>query len=422
MTTTPFTRVELTPEQDYAMAVARTGFMTACPFFAHYFYAEMREVPSLDVPTAATDGRHLIYNPEYLAGLKPAERVFVLAHEVHHAISQHPIRMKHYSQDGNDVRGVPYDQKQFNFAADYTINADLIDNGIGVCNPSWLFKPDVAGEDLTEEVYGKIYKKKPDGQGSTFGGSGKAPKGAKGDSRADSNGGGFDELLPPPVDPVTGREDTPDPAEFREAIARAAAAAKAMGKMPGSFQRMVDEILNPQISWREHIRMLITAKIGSRRETWDRPNRRRLVLNPMVILPGRAGHGAGTVVVVADSSGSIGDKELSAYFGELTGILSDVRPKRVVLIWCDAAIQRVDEAASLTELESIRVQGGAGGGGTSFIPPFDYVAENDLRPDALVYLTDLMGPFPDKAPAYPVIWCATTKDNAPWGETVHIEV
>ena len=63
-----------------------------------------------------------------------------------------------------------------------------------------------------------------------------------------------------------------------------------------------------------------------------------------------------------------------------------------------------------------------GGGGTDFNPVFDWVAQEGMEPDALVYFTDLCGPFPKKAPDYPVIWCATTKQEAPFGKTIHIDV
>ena len=409
-----------TTEEKYALDVARVGFMSACPFYAHYFYAEMREKFTYDIPTAATDGRNIIINPKYLASLKPAERIFVYAHEVDHAISKHPTRARHYRSEGS-LRGHPFDHEQANIMMDYCINAGLLENGIGMCNPSWMYAPDVTGDDLWEDVYERKYKKDPNPP-STYGQSGKAPKGAKGDSVADGQGGAFDTIMDPPTDPATGKEDLPTEAEFKEAITRAAAAAKAQGKLPGNLQRKVDDILQPQIDWREHVRLLMTGKIGSRSETWDRPNRRRLALNPLVIIPGRRGFGADTVAVAVDTSGSIGEKELNAFFSEVGGVIADVRPKRVVLIHCDAAINRVDEASTLDELSDIRAKGACGGGGTSFIPVFEYIEREQVKPETLIYITDMYGSFPDKAPPYPVIWCKTTDVEAPFGDSVRIEV
>lgn len=421
-----FKTCEITPEEKYAAEVARVGFMASCPFYAHYFYSTMREVFTKDVPTAATDGRHVFINPEYLKSLKPAERIFVYAHEIDHVISRHPQRMKHYLKEG-EIKGKPACDKQWNFATDYVINAGLIEQGVGMMNPSWLYAPDVSGADLSEDVYVKKYEDQPPGQGTTYGGAGKSQKGAKGDGRADAQGGAFDQVLEPPTDPVTGKEDIPSEAEFKEAVARAAGAAKAMGKMPGSLQRRVDEILDPQIDWRDHVRMLMTGHMGARRETWNTLNRRYAALGamasrPVPQFPGRRGNGADTVAVVVDNSGSIGERELSAFFGEVGGVIADVKPKRVILIWCDAAVRQVDEAKSLDELTDIRVKGSPGGGGTSFIPPFEYLAREEIRPEALIYITDMYGSFPSKPPGYPVVWCASTDVEAPWGEVVRIKV
>lgn len=417
-----------TAEEKYALEVARVGFMASCPFYAHYFYSEMKEVFTYDIPTAATDGRNIFINPKYVAGLKLAERVFVYAHEVDHVICRHPQRAKHYRSE-KEISGKPFDHDQANVAMDYVINAGLLEQGVGQMNPSWCYDPNTTGEDLWEEVYVRHYKDKPPGQGggSTFGGSGKGSKGAKGDGQADAAGGRFDNVLDPAVDPVTGKEDIPTEAEFKEAIARAAGAAKAMGKFPGSLQRRVAEILEPQIDWREHVRMLLTGTMGARHETWNRLNRRYAALGalssrPIPQFPGRRGFGAGTVVCVVDNSGSISEKELSAFFAEVGGVLADVRPKKVILMWCDAEVRQVDEARSLDELQHIRAQGSPGGGGTNFRPPFDYVEREGIVPDQLIYITDMMGCFPDEKPGYPVMWCKTTDYEAPWGEQVRIKV
>lgn len=409
----------LTSEQKLAMDVARVGFMNACPFFCYYFYSEMVEHPTMAISSAATDGRRIFYNPVYLASLKPSERVFVLAHEVHHVIDRHPARMNHYRSVGK-LRDLTWSPQLFNICADFVINRTLVDEDIGSINPEWLFDPTVKSSDLVEDVYERFYKNSS-GSSSTHKQHKKG--GGRPDKTAQDNGGRFDEVLPPHTDPVTGREDAPGEHEFQEAVARAAAAAKAVGKLPGTFKRMIEDIMHPQVDWREHVRMLIAGKIGNRHETWDRPNRRRLVLNPIIVTPGRRGFGAETVAVAVDTSGSIGPKELSAFFAEIGGILSDVKPKNIVVIWCDAAVKRVDEVSSLAELEHVRIMGGAGGGGTDFCPPFEYLAEHHIRPEAMIYLTDMLGPFPADKPAYPVIWCSTSKGvKAPFGEVVEISV
>lgn len=430
-----------TPEENRALEVARVGLMAAAPFYSHLYFSTLKEVLTRDIPTLATDGASVFINPAYLAGLKPPEAVFALAHEVVHFVSRHCQRARHYAGVGK-VRNTPFDMEQLNYNADYVVNAGLMEEGVGLMNPAWLYDQNVTGEHLVEDVYERNYKKPPPGgnkggggqgkgsgqgnapspPGKTYAGSGKAPRGAQQDKVAAAQGGGFDTLLPPPVNPVTGAEEAPDEGEFKEAVARAFAAAKAMGNVHGNVKRLVEAILEPQVDWREHVRLLLTGKMGARSETWDRPNRRRLVLNPLVIMPGRRGFGADTVVVGVDTSGSIGDDELGTFFAEVGGVLSDIRPKKVILIFCDAKVQRVDEAASLDELADIRVRGAPGGGGTNFIPVFEWVKEQGIVPDTLIYLTDLYGRFPSRAPAYPVVWCATTDQPVPFGDVVRIKV
>jgi predicted metal-dependent peptidase len=62
-----------------------------------------------------------------------------------------------------------------------------------------------------------------------------------------------------------------------------------------------------------------------------------------------------------------------------------------------------------------------GGGGTSFIPVFEWIREQGIEPDALVYLTDGMGSFPRHAPSYPVIWGNIYPEaKYPFGDVVDV--
>jgi predicted metal-dependent peptidase len=429
------------------MLEGRMAFMDDCPFFAHYYWDQLKEYPTMDFPTAATDGRRVFYNPVYLAGLSPLERAFVLAHETYHAVWSHPTRGKNYSHAGT-IAGLPWDHQFFNVCADYVINANLIAAGVGKCNPAWLYAPDVAGSELVEDVYKAKWQNppppqpppggqpQPPGNGPAGPGGqpgpnqtyGQTKKGANPDKTAKANGGSFDQVLEPFTDSVTGAEDIPGESEFKEAISRAAAAAKAVGKLPGQFHSLIDEILDPQVSWLEHVRMLITGKIGRRSETWNAPNRRRLPLGapfpghpPMVWLPSKRGYGCELVVCAIDCSGSVSDREIQVFMSEVGGVIADCKPRRVMLIWCDMVIKRVDEARSLDDLADIRAKGAPGRGGTRFEPPFEHLEAEGIVPDTMIYLTDMMGRFPAE-PGYPVVWCATSDIKAPFGETVRVKV
>jgi len=109
------------------------------------------------------------------------------------------------------------------------------------------------------------------------------------------------------------------------------------------------------------------------------------------------------------------------FMAEMAGILEDVRPKQLVIIWCDAKVHRIDYADEASDLNTIRAKGAPGGGGTSFIPVFDQLEAEGLEPEALVYLTDGQGSFPSRAPKYPVIWGNIYKGaKYPFGDVVDI--
>ena len=265
----PFKTVTLTAQQQKSMEIARVAFMDECPFFAQIYYSIGTEIFTRDFPTACTDGKRIWINPDYFCNFKVGERVFILAHEVSHMVWGHPTRMKHYSRLGH-IKNKPVVPEWANVCMDYIINANLVESKVGEVNPSWLLDPTITGNELWEDVYERTLKvippppsggggqpptppgnnsgsnppppSQPPQQGKTAKNSGKTLRGAKGDPIADKQGGSFDTVLEP-------ADDLPDEHEFKEAIARAAGLAKAMGKMPASIQRLVDEILQPQINW-----------------------------------------------------------------------------------------------------------------------------------------------------------------------------
>ena len=71
------------------------------------------------VPTAATNGKRVLFNEEFCNGLSDEELKFLVAHECMHPMLEHNFR-----------RG-ERDAYKWNQAADYVINKLLTDEGIG---------------------------------------------------------------------------------------------------------------------------------------------------------------------------------------------------------------------------------------------------------------------------------------------------
>ena len=92
----------------------------------------------------------------------------------------------------------------------------------------------------------------------------------------------------------------------------------------------------------------------------------------------------------------------------------------LTVIQCDCNIQHIDKFSGDNPLPGNYQWASYGHGGTSFIPPFEYVKEHKLRPDIFIYLTDGCGGAPEKAPQFPVLWVLTNDGEEPalWGKKI----
>jgi predicted metal-dependent peptidase len=385
----------------------KTAMLLHVPFFASLLLDMMKlhvgKFPERFPPgneTAATDGKTIWIDEDFLNKLSLPEGVFLICHEVGHAMWQHMSRGKKYLDLG--FEGRQFNPMLWNIAGDYVINDMLVEARIGKMPSVGLLDKNVATqEDQVDEVYKKLEKKE-----NEKGKGGKQPNDSKGGH------GGFDHHI---LSPGESNET-----EWKRACKTAADAAKAVGKLPGALERFVDQLLNPKIPWQEKLRYHVMRAIGRDAHTWAKPNRRRLI-NQGIIMPSYTGFGAGEVVVAVDTSGSIGAKELTVFLTELQNILDVAKPTNVWVLGVDAKVHDVTELSPGDDLRH-KAPPLRGGGGTSFVPTFDWVAEQGLEPAALIYFTDLYGGAPDQPPSYPVIWCATTDQKHPWGERVDIDL
>jgi predicted metal-dependent peptidase len=383
-----------------------------------------------DVAIAATDGSNLLLNPDTFFKYNLSERIFICCHEIMHCILNHCVLMHGFHRRGKvsypDGSSLPYDQKTMNVAADYVINDMLIESKVGLFNKDWLHDPSIAvAKDSVIDAYKKLFKQN----------KGKGPKAKKpGDQPCDGGDGGdgpptkgkgFDEHLKPGTSQGKDAQDAANDrndVEWTTQIAAAVNSARLQGKLPAGLDRLLGEILEPKVDWKDKIAAIFARKVGSGSNDWRRPDRRLIVRD--IYAPGRSGFGAGTVVIGIDTSGSIREQELNMFFAEMAGILEDVRPKRMVVMWCDAKVHRVDEVEEAADLNHLRKQGIPGGGGTNFCPVFDEMKAMGLDDvDALVYLTDGYGTFPKASPEYAVVWGSITPPDSvkyPFGDVVDI--
>lgn len=415
-------QIELTEQQKRKWIETRSALLWRCPAFTHILFSmlnptkgELAALFSTDIPIAATDGSNLIINPEPFFAMPLDERVFVVAHEILHCILNHCVVTLPMKRSGKvkypDGTELKYDHNTMNYAMDLVINDTLIADNVGRFPQCGIHDPNIATrDDSFLDAYRKVFEENPDGVG-----------GGQGQGDGKGKGSGFDQILDPgagqgqdPQQAAQGRSQT----EWDTAVAAAITSAKLQGKLPANLERLLGEIIEPQVPWQDHIRAFFARRVGGGGYDWRKPDRRLIMRD--IYAPRRSGNGCGTVVVGIDTSGSIGQKELDIFFGELRGILDDIRPEQVHVVWCDAQVNKVDTVEDSMDIDGLKP---AGGGGTDFVPVFDWVYDNCGQIDCLVYLTDGLGRFPDKAPTYPVIWGSIyPQSQYPFGDVVQIEL
>ena len=440
--------LELTPAQKVEWEATRTALMWSAPAFTHLLFTilDYRARDNYanafwtdEVEIAATDGWRLLLNPTTFLAIPLKDRVFIVAHEIMHCIWAHPATMKHWQQRGYVVGAkgdhIPYHHEVLNIAADLIINDLLIDSKIGTFPAiGGLHDKNLAtAVDALNEVYERVYNKTPkqpqggNGQGQGQPGQGNSPSNGQGAAgQMPSHGGkkAFDTMMDPDGHP----EDKPADAHangtaqgdgrWRQAIAEAAALGKAQGQLPAGIARVFAELTEPKVDWSGAIRGAVARRVGSSDSSWRRPDRRMIVRD--IYSPGRSGHGAGTIALVGDTSGSMTDTEIGVILRELRGILEDLNPQRVIVIWCDAKVHAVEDVYDASDIPSLRPKGG---GGTDFRPPFHWLDDESITPDGMIYVTDGYGTFPSSAPDYPVIWADITGPGRvayPWGDVINI--
>lgn len=393
------------PKRSEAVTQAISAMLVQEPFFASLLLDFLEIVETTKTPrgtgirVAATDGKTLWINPEEFAKFTNKERIGVLAHEVMHVILQHNARMAMYRSLGLGPDLKAFSSKKFNHACDYIINAYLAGQEDDKGNKKFhlplgtLQNSQVGANDIVDEVYLKL----PDEE----------------EDKVDN----FDEHEVPP-DPSS----LPQKPAIQTALSKAAEISRMQGKGIGGMQRLIDDICNPQVPWHELLRKTLTSVTRGRdARTWTRPNRRKLALPPHVYYPGRAGWKGPHIAVEIDTSASIGKKELSTFIGELGGILTDLEPEMVYVMYVDDDLHGdVIEIDDVNNLSEVKHKAG-GGGGTDMTTVFRVIEERQLPVEAVVVLTDGYTPFPAEE-TIPTVWCMTSNVKAPNGTTVHVVV
>jgi predicted metal-dependent peptidase len=349
--------------------VARVGLLMRHPFFGNM--ATRLKIQAADdwCPTAATDGRNLYYNTQFFHAMSNKEVEFVIAHEILHCVYDHFSRREHRNP------------KLYNIAADYIVNNLLVRDRIGL-KPKLIdcFQDFKYEGWSSEEVYDELYKNADKIDIDKLGELLDEHIDWESDSDEDGNGNGQGSGRP-----RLSKEDLDAIRdEIKEAMIQAASAAGA-GNTPAGIQRLIKEMTEPKMNWRELLRQQIQSTIRSD-YTFARPSRKGW--HSGAILPGMNFADTIDICISLDMSGSIGNDQAADFLGEIQGIMDEFKDYKIKL-WCfDTKVYNeqdfsADGTDSLTEYEIM------GGGGTDFDANWTYMKENDIQPKKFIMFTDM---------------------------------
>lgn len=352
------------------LTTARIGLLLKAPFFGN-MATRMQLIEADDwCPTAATNGRNFYYNTKFVNKLSEKKLEFLFAHEILHCV------FDHFGRAGSR------DRMLCNIAQDYAVNQILVDERIGekITEVKICLDPKFRGL-AWEEIYDILYDKaekitmpelmkqlgdlldehiNEDGSGPGKEGEGKDGK------------------------PGMSKEDAQRiKDEIKEAMVQAAAAAGA-GKTPAAIQRMIKDMTEPKMNWREIVRMDIQSLIKND-YSFTRPNRK--AMHSGAVLPGMKNDVTIDVAIAIDMSGSIGEEDATIFLSEIKGIMDQYQDFGID-IWCfDTDIynhQRIthDNADDLLDYVP------EGGGGTDFMANWEFMKDQGITPKKLIMFTD----------------------------------
>jgi predicted metal-dependent peptidase len=392
------------------LITARVGLLLKASFFGNL--ATRLKLVNADewCSTAATDGRNFYYNSRFIKLLRPKEIEFLFGHEVLHCVYDH------FGRRGNR------DPQLFNIANDYCVNADLIKHKVGekITSVPCLHDPKYDGMS-SEEVYDILYEKADkidigklldqmidehlDGEGD-------------GDSEGDGDQDGDGKGKGRPR--ITAEERQAIKDEIKEAMLAAAATVDGAGNLPAGVKRLIQDLTEPKMDWRELLRMQLESTIKSD-FTWMRASRKGWHMD--AVMPGMKQEPMIDIAVGLDASGSISGQMLKDFLGEIQGIMESFPAYRIHVVTFDTDAYNPVQYDS-DNLDSICDYEIKGGGGTDFDCVYNYLKEHEIEPKRLVMFTDgyPFGSWGDENYT-DTVWIlhGTTTIVPPWGQYAYYE-
>ena len=370
-----------------------------------------------------TDGKTISVNWKYISesekyqDMSVDNLIFVICHEIGHLLNLTV-----------DRRGSRH-HKFWNFATDYSINSDLINNCDGHGKPkpigemyysdklitpenpkgqAWLY--DEKYKNMTcEQIYEKLIEEFKKDHG------GKTPEQVEQEMsdavdewlKSHCQGGQLDDHIP---------QDSMDETDKGRVKAQVEAVQKQMGGQQAgktdSFLERAFEFLfqEPPFDWRGFLNNYLKAFLKSD-FTWKKPSRRSW--GGGYILPGSNTDKHIKLGIAIDTSGSVGDKEVHEFLAHIAKIMHSFKSFDID-VWCFSTKVHEETLKNYTKTSQDQIKNYelASLGGTEIKSNFRWIEDNKKKYDVFICLTDGYDYIDDLRFDYcPVIWGITGNDN-----------
>lgn len=355
------------------LAVARLWAVSRHPYLAAAIFASP-VVPMPGLGKVSVDESWRLYvDPELVDRWSVDVLGSLLIHHAGHLVRDHAGRARSLGVSQHVT-------KDWALAADAEINDDLVNTGLRL--PSDPVLPQSMGwapSRLAEEYFHAEHR---DTDVEPDCGSGADAQTRSWELLADERSG-----LPPGERHLTRAQVAADVLRFCD---------EGTGRMSKSWRRWAENMLDPKVDWRRVLAAEIRKGVGTMAGlvdyTYRRPSRRAQA-SPDVVLPAME-RPVPEVVVLCDTSGSMGEGQLARLLAEVDGLLRGVglARSRLRVLAVDAAVHAVQRASSGRRLELL------GGGGTDMGAGVEAAAKLRPRPSVVVVLTDGLTPWPAEPP------------------------
>lgn len=370
-----------------------------------------------------TDGKTISVNWKYISesekyqDMSVDNLIFVICHEIGHLLNLTV-----------DRRGSRH-HKFWNFATDYSINSDLINNCDGHGKPkpigemyysdklitpenpkgqAWLY--DEKYRNMTcEQIYEKLIEEFKKDHG------GKTPEQVEQEMsdavdewlKSHCQGDQLDDHIP---------QDSMDETDKGRVKAQVEAVQKQMGGQQAgktdSFLERAFEFLfqEPPFDWRGFLNNYLKAFLKSD-FTWKKPSRRSW--GGGYILPGSNTDKHIKLGIAIDTSGSVGDKEVQEFLGHIAKIMHSFKSFDID-VWCFSTKVHEETLKNYTKTSQDQIKNYelASLGGTEIASNFRWIEDNKKNYDVFICLTDGYDCIDNLRFDYcPVIWGITGNDN-----------